>query len=219
MKSIERISKLILIVFLIFVFLFSLKELVIQISYGYINSPEVFFEAKSFSKAQCYAGDKYIYLVDTNNGVIQCFSYEGQFIKGYKTPSRGGLIWVGSNDNLYIYCIRKNAQVTIQDGEIIYDQNIFYTKETDFYASNNINNANLCIVKGNTVYIEKGNVKYEIQLNAEKRYLSNEWCIFLLVICYFGFMLVTGLYKILLDMIDKQYEKEQRFHHIDKRKL
>ncbi len=196
MQNITKVCKIALIIIFIFGFIFSMFQLFSQIGPSYTDTPEIFVKAKPISNVQCYhSKDKYVYLVSPKNGLIQIFSYNGEFIKGFNIPSDSGEVWSGSNDLLYIYCVRSNSQITIDGENLVFEQNVFYSNTYDFYRAKNITNENLCEIRKNVVSIKKDNTEQKIQLKVESSFFSIDLCIILAVICIMGFLIVSGLLK------------------------
>ena len=206
MKNILRICRLILAIVFICGFIFSIIQLTKQFNFSYTSTPELFVEPKSFSDVQCYyKDDKYIYLVGTKDGVVQIFSYQGDFIKGFNIPSNGGIVWAGSNKLLYIYCVRSNILIKIDGEELEFKENVFYRNPNDFYESNTITNETLCNIRGNVITVNN-DVNHTIQLCVNRNVFSIDVCIVILIMCIIGFLTTSGLLKSIWDKLSKQPE-------------
>lgn len=206
MKNKLKICRLILTFVFISGFIFSISQLTKQLNFSYTSTPELFIEPKAFSDVQCYyKDDEYIYLVGTKDGIVQIFSYQGNFIKGYKIPSNGGIVWAGSNELLHIYCVRSNILIKIDGEELEFIENVFYGNPNDFYESNFITNKTLCSIRGNVITINN-DVRHTIQLSINRNVFSIDVCIVILIICIIGFLITSGLLKLILGKLSKQAE-------------
>lgn len=197
MRDILKPYKLFLIIIFTVGLIFGFIQLTCILSPGYRSNPEVFVEQESIYDSQCYYINKYIYAISPQIGVVQIFADDGEFIKGIYLPTVGGTVWSGSNDKIYLYCVRSNTQVTIDGEEFMCEYNIYYDDLNDFYISKNINNKYMCMLKGNKVYINNG--VDMIRLNTRRNYFSVDVSVALLIICFFGLLITTGAFMHLID--------------------
>ena len=121
---------------------------------------------------------------------IQIFDSNGQFLNKLIVPSKGGILWCGYNDALYVYSVRSKECIRIEQDTYKIIKDTVYRSEKEFYTSIKANNEFICKLKGNEV-IKKGEV--QLRLNVETTTLNFEISLFLSMICLFIFLYTSGL--------------------------
>ena len=155
---------------------------------------------KLYGVEKCFYDDKFIYVTDSNRGMVQIFEPSGAFKNCVSLPTHGGVVWVGMNNNaLYCYCVRLQTLFVFRDGEILNQSKNHYINSNDFYASNNLITDNSLVLKKNIVKIGDKNVLLETS--------SSCFSIVVYSVLFFtsfaSFLFVSGLMKRLKSI--KQY--------------
>lgn len=206
------IYKIIMIMMLILLMIYSCFQISTQINNGYRNEIELFYESQPMYDAVCYyKDDKFIYVCSPKVSTVQIFLQDGSFLKGIFLPSMGGHIWIGTSvtKELYVYCVRNDYQLIIDEDRLNVEKNIQYINPEEFYKKNNIINGNLCTTKGNYVKFNRNNTEYSIKLNTQREYFTSDLCVLLIILCINGILILTGAFKKILN---------EAVNNIDKRK-
>ena len=216
MKYARQICKSLLIIFGVVGLVFSMFQIFQLVGSGYIDDIKPIDSAKSIYASRIYMSDSnYIYSCSEQKSQLQIFSGQGDFIKGFSLPSKGGAIWSGLNerDEMVIYCVRSNYKIIFNDDEYIKKENTFYVNSESFYETEQIVNKKPCKLKGNKVYYGDSGI---IDINAPRSYISVELCILIYVASLMCILLTTGLLKKLLDSgaksANKTMDKFLKYH-------
>ena len=218
MNYIKRIFKFIFILAGIICMIFSLFQISKQFGNGYIDDAVLFDEPESIYNSRAYFSDnKYLYTCNEQTAQVQIFSEQGEFIKGFSLPSKGGAIWSGINEEnaMIVYCVRSNYEIIFSGEEWVANKNIFFNSPEDFYKTERIDNKYLCKLKDNTIYTHDGNNDNKISINAPYTGISLELCILLFFISIMCIMIPTGLLKKMLqissDITGKQTNRRIKY--------
>ena len=139
---------------------------------------------------QCFFDNNYCYLINTMQNNIQIFDSNGQFLNKLIVPSKGGILWCGYNEALYVYSVRSKECIRIERDTYKIIKDTAYRSEKEFYTSIKANNEFICKLKGNEV-VKNGEV--QLRLNVETTALNFEISLFLSMICLFIFLYTSGL--------------------------
>lgn len=128
------------------------------------------------------------YVINKTRGIIQVFDNDGSFIKGFQLPTNGGDVWAGTNEDLYVYCVRTDLLYSINSSGYTQEK-IEYANSDEFYKSFDskkfVNLSTKRIIDNET---------QEIQLKAPFDF-SLKICLLISAICLMFFFLITGLWK------------------------
>ncbi len=219
----HKVIRIPVIFVILIVMAYTLFRLIPQVSAAFNMDTKLFYEPKPIAEAICYMDNNgTFYICDKDSKNLQMFSGTGDFIKGLSLPAGGGAILIGQQadiDELYIYCVRKKCVIVINNKDYAIADNVSYINPTDFYEKNNIDNGNLCRLKGNRIYFNVDDIEDSVELSVKRNLFTVDVCIIILVLSYFTILALTGLLRKLIDASVKNIEiKKNQSHDLRRRK-
>lgn len=170
----------------------------------FTNYESVFSEPISISDSvECYYTDDLLYVVDSNEGIVQIFDNLGDFQIGYNIPNQGGMILAGLDYSLRIYSVRQSVELEFF-GLQYNTKSVHYDSPKLFFESFESLKPSYHPNKG-IVKIEHYDSPLEIKLNADSSFLTRDFCIIMFVLFFIAFLIVSEKYKELIN-----YRPERR---------
>ncbi len=148
-----------------------------------------FSEVKSvYDTDGCYFDGEFCYMVNDRHEYVQVFNKDGIFERGFTIPSKGGIMWTGYNDALYVYAVRQGECVKI-DGLSCTKEDIYFANEEQFRKTIEAKDEYRCKIKGLSV-IQGG--QEVLRLFAPRDVLSLEMCFIVAAMCMVVFLWASG---------------------------
>lgn len=162
MKTYKRI--LLMIVAALWVIMVVLGIVFSMLSAGVNMNPpadvEKFYSPVSVSGMTDIAVDSSdnIYIGSPDDSRVQVFNDSGQFLYGLNLPTGTGFFFMAvSDDKLYVYLVRADKEVTIDNGTVVNTVSGYYSSPDDFDSYFNTNSQNNARIWFNKVKISDNN--------------------------------------------------------------